>query len=158
MVRKSHTMTQGELNMPLRKVRRFYQVSLPAKLSKKFGIAERDYVEMEPVAEGILVKPVTVTQRVTATRLTPKEQQLLAKAKIKQINADITSAKGLTKAEARVAAKAGLIDPEQAWWWLESWQKGEREAEEDIRAGRMSGPFESVEEFKRAVKAYTPRS
>jgi hypothetical protein len=113
---------------------------------------------MEPVEEGILVKPVTVTQRMPAARLTPKEQQLLAKAKIEQINADITSAKGLTKAEARVAAKAGLIDPEQAWWWLESWQKGEREAEEDIRAGRMSGPFESVEEFKRAVKAYTPRS
>jgi AbrB family looped-hinge helix DNA binding protein len=158
--REFHTMTQGELNMPLRKVRRFYQVSLPAKLSKKFGIAEGDYVEMEAVAEGILVKPVTVTKRVPAAHLTPREQQLLekARAKIEQISVDITSAKGLTKAEARVAAKAGLIDPEQAWWWLESWQKGEREAEEDIRSGRMSGPFESVEEFKRTVKAHTPRS
>jgi bifunctional DNA-binding transcriptional regulator/antitoxin component of YhaV-PrlF toxin-antitoxin module len=118
MFREPYTMRPGELNMPLRKVRRFYQVSLLAKLSKKFGIAEGDYVEMEAVAEGILVKPVTVTKRVPAARLTPKEQQLLekAKAKIEQINADIISARGLTKVEARVAAKAGLIDPEQAWW------------------------------------------
>ena len=67
--------------MPLRKVRKFYQVSLPARLSKKFGIAEGDYVEMEETEGGILVKPVTVTERVPAARLTPKEQRLLEKAR-----------------------------------------------------------------------------
>src|SRR5438552_465575 len=60
-----------DLSMPLRKVRKFYQVTLPASLSKKFGIAEGDYVVMEETAEGILVKPVTVTTRVPAERLTP---------------------------------------------------------------------------------------
>jgi AbrB family looped-hinge helix DNA binding protein len=30
-----------------------------------------------------------------------------------------------------------LIDKEQAWFWSERWQQGEREAEDDIRAGRM---------------------
>jgi AbrB family looped-hinge helix DNA binding protein len=135
--------------MPLRKVRKFFQVSLPAKLSKKFGIAEGDYVEMEETNEGILIRPVAVTTRVPAARLTPREQRMLeqAQAKIDKINAKLTSAKGLTKDEARVAAKAGLIDADQAWWWLESWQKREREAESDIRAGRVSGPFDSVEEL-----------
>ncbi len=29
-----------------------------------------------------------------------------------------------------------LIDKDQAWFWTKRWQEGEREAEEDIRAGR----------------------
>lgn len=135
--------------MPLRKVRKFYQVSLPAQMGRKFGIAEGDYVEMEETPEGILVKPVTVATRIPAARLTPKEQQLLEKAsaKIAKINADLASAEGLAKDESKVAAKAGLIDPEQAWWWLESWQKREREAEKDIKVGKVSAPFESVEDL-----------
>ena len=30
-----------------------------------------------------------------------------------------------------------LIDADQAWFWTEEWQKGEREASEDIAAGRV---------------------
>ncbi len=30
-----------------------------------------------------------------------------------------------------------LVDKEQAWFWTQRWQEGEREAEEDIRAGRI---------------------
>ena len=30
-----------------------------------------------------------------------------------------------------------LIDKEQAWFWSERWQQGEKEAEDDIRAGRV---------------------
>lgn len=140
--------------MPLRKVRKFYQVSLPAKLSKKFGIAEGDYVEMEEMKDGILVKPVTVTKRAPAPRLTPGDQRLLqrARAKMEKINADLASSKGLTKPEAQVAGKAGLIDPAQAWWWLESWQKGERRAQADINAGRLIGPFGTAAEAIRALK------
>ncbi|MBI4308582.1 MAG: AbrB/MazE/SpoVT family DNA-binding domain-containing protein [Chloroflexi bacterium] len=29
-----------------------------------------------------------------------------------------------------------LVDKEQAWFWTRRWQEGERQAEEDIRAGR----------------------
>ena len=57
--------------------------------------------------------------------------------KIKTINEDMLNSKGLTEAEVNVAAKAGLIDPEQKYWWLESWQKGERE-------GRSSSAFETA--------------
>ena len=133
----------------MRKVRKFYQVSLPARLSKKLGIAEGEDVEMEETEGGILVRPVTVTERVPAARLTPKEQRLLEKAKAKMatIKVDLASAKGLTKDAARVATKAGLIDPAQAWWRLEPWQKKERDAEVDLKTGRVSGPNEKVEDF-----------
>ena len=30
-----------------------------------------------------------------------------------------------------------LVDKEQAWFWTRRWQQGEREAEEDISAGRL---------------------
>lgn len=31
-----------------------------------------------------------------------------------------------------------VIDASQAWFWTPSWQAGEREAEEDIAAGRVT--------------------
>jgi AbrB family looped-hinge helix DNA binding protein len=31
-----------------------------------------------------------------------------------------------------------LVDADQAWFWTDSWQKGEREASEDIRTGRTT--------------------
>ena len=30
-----------------------------------------------------------------------------------------------------------LVDKDQAWFWTKRWQQGEKEAEEDIRAGRV---------------------
>jgi len=44
-----------------------------------------------------------------------------------------------------------LIDADQAWFWTPEWQKGEREVDEDLRAGRTLGPFKSVEELKKLV-------
>jgi len=87
-------------------------------------------------------------------KLTAQEQQLLASAKekITAINDDVLNSTGLTQEEANVAAKAGLIDPDQLWFWLEDWQKGEREAERDIRAGRVE-TFETPEEFQKALQS-----
>jgi hypothetical protein len=31
----------------------------------------------------------------------------------------------------------GKIDPDQAWFWTEAWQRGERQADADIAAGRV---------------------
>jgi hypothetical protein len=40
----------------------------------------------------------------------------------------------------------GRIDPEQAWFWTREWQAKEREADEDIAAGRGT-TYESDEAF-----------
>ncbi len=38
-----------------------------------------------------------------------------------------------------------LVDKDQAWFWTKRWQEGERQAEEDIRAGRVHS-FANAEE------------
>ena len=39
-----------------------------------------------------------------------------------------------------------LVNKSQAYFWTRKWQKGEREAGEDIKAGRVK-TFDSVEEL-----------
>jgi AbrB family looped-hinge helix DNA binding protein len=39
-----------------------------------------------------------------------------------------------------------VIDKSQAYYWTEEWQKAEREADEDIKAGRVKD-FDSVEDL-----------
>jgi AbrB family looped-hinge helix DNA binding protein len=44
-----------------------------------------------------------------------------------------------------------LVDKDQAYFWSREWQEAEREAEEDIRAGRVR-EFASVEELLRDLE------
>lgn len=39
-----------------------------------------------------------------------------------------------------------LVPAEQAWFWTKEWQKGEKEADEDIAAGRVKS-FESMDDL-----------
>lgn len=68
--------------------------------------------------------------------------------KVRAIQKDLRQAAGLTDKEAEIAVQMGLIEEEQKWWWTEAWQKGEREAEEDIEEGRVSPPM-TTEEMRR---------
>ena len=45
-----------------------------------------------------------------------------------------------------------LVDKSQAYFWTEEWQAAEREADEDIRAGRIE-TFESVDELLADLEA-----
>lgn len=74
------------------------------------------------------------------------------KRKIAAINQNLRTARGLTETETEVAAKAGLIDATQRWWWTEKWQKGERKAQRDIDAGRVRKVYDNVEEALQALK------
>lgn len=51
-----------------------------------------------------------------------------------------------------------LIDKDQAWFWTKRWQEGEKEADEDIRAGRVHR-FDTFEEginfLHEQAKAFT---
>ncbi|MBU0567176.1 AbrB/MazE/SpoVT family DNA-binding domain-containing protein [bacterium] len=46
-----------------------------------------------------------------------------------------------------------LIDKDQAWFWTKEWQEGEREADEDIKTGRVAGPFNTAAELLKDLKS-----
>ena len=87
--------------MPVVRITRNYQVSIPKSVRDALGLEEGDLIEVEERSGEIV--------------MVPKK----------------------------------LIDAAQAWFWSPEWQRGEREVDEDIRAGRVIGPFKNIEEFKK---------
>lgn len=87
--------------MPLVRVTRSFQVSIPKQIREALRVEEGDLIEVEE-RNGEIV-------------MIPKK----------------------------------LIDADQAWFWTREWQEGEREVDEDLRAGRVLGPFRSMEEMKK---------
>jgi AbrB family looped-hinge helix DNA binding protein len=53
-----------------------------------------------------------------------------------------------------VVDQVRVIDPEQAWFWSERWQKMEREAQEDLEKGRFHD-FDNVEDAIEFLHEYT---
>jgi AbrB family looped-hinge helix DNA binding protein len=135
--------------MPLVKIGPKHQVTIPKEVFESLQLSVGDLLEMRAQnGKGVFI-PKRVVEKTPVPKLSRKEQALLASAKkkIAAINRNIRTAKGLTDPETKVAAKVGLIDPDQRWWWTEEWQKGERKAEDDLINGRVSKPFHSVDEL-----------
>lgn len=131
--------------MPHSKITSGHRITIPKQVFEKLGLKVGDVIEViEENGKVVLIPQQMVS---SPPELPIKEQRILTRAeeKIKAINEDMLNSTGLTEAEVNVAAKAGLIDPEQKYWWLEPWQKGEREAERDEREGRSSSAFETAE-------------
>ena len=131
-----------------------HQVTIPLKVFEALKLTVGDFLDASAQSGRIVLTPMQLAAKVPAARLTPAEQRTLAraKAKIERIRQDLLRARGLTPGEAHIAAKAGLIDPDQAYWWTEAWQKGERAAEADRRTGKLLGPFATVKEFTESMK------
>jgi len=140
--------------MPVVRIGPKHQVTIPKEVFDQLHLKPGDFLEAISQGGKVIMVPKQLAAKAPAPSLTKKEQQILSQAKqrINCIQADLLRSQGLTKEEIEVACKVGLIDKEQAWWWVEEWQKGEREAEKDIRKERLYGPFGSVKEFKESIK------
>ena len=46
---------------------------------------------------------------------------------------------------------SSLISEDQIWFWSKEWQAKEREADSDMKAGRISGPYRNKVELKKAL-------
>lgn len=140
--------------MALTRIGPKHQITIPKEVFERLQLHARDYLEAEVEGRKIVLTPKRLTEKAPAPKLSPREQRLLAdaQAKIKRIQKNLMQAKGLTLAEARIAARAGLIDPEQLYWWTEEWQKAEREAETEIRAGGAKS-FERIEDLLRDLRS-----
>ena len=140
--------------MPAVRIGPKHQVTIPKEVFKALRLDVGDFLDATAQGGHIILTPKQLAEKAPAPRLTPAEQRTLtrAKAKVERIQRDLLHAKGLTEEEAQVAAKAGLIDPDQVYWWTEAWQKGERAAEAHVRAGRLLGPFTTVEAFREGMQ------
>jgi len=138
--------------MPYVKVGPRHQITIPQEVRKSAGIRAGDLLEIVVQRGRIVITPQQVVRRPAAAKLSREEQQVLlsARKKIEAIQRDLVHSTGLTQAEADVAAKVGLIAEDQKWWWLEEWQKGEREVERDFAEGNVE-LFEDAESFLDAL-------
>ena len=140
--------------MALVKIGPKHQVTIPKDVFENLQLEEGDYLEvLVQNGKGVMI-PKRVVEKAPAPKLSAKEQKMLisAKKKIDAINKNLRTSKGLTQLETEVAAKVGLIDSEQRWWWMESWQAGEREAERDIESGNLSKAYENSKLALQALK------
>lgn len=91
--------------MPLVKVKRYCQITLPSLIRKKYHIDEGDYLELSDKDGELVLKPVKV------------------------------------------------VHPEQAYFYTKEWQADEAEADKDIAEGKLHGPFDTIEDFAKAMKS-----
>lgn len=140
--------------MPVVRIGPKHQVTIPKEVFEPLNLNAGDFLDATAQGGRVILTPMQLAAKAPAPRLSAAEQRTLARAraKIERIQRDLHHAKGLTTEEAQVSAKAGLIDPDQTYWWTEAWQKGERAAEADVRTGRLLGPFATVEAFKESMK------
>lgn len=141
--------------MPKVRIGPKHQVTIPQTVFEGLRLRAGDLLEAEAHGGQIVLTPLQVAAKAPAVRLSAAEQRTLArtKAKIERIQRDLLHAKGLNGQEVKLAAKAGLIDPSQAYWWTEAWQKRERQAEADLQGGRTLGPFDHAADLIRALKS-----
>lgn len=134
--------------MPAVKIGAKHQVTIPKEVFEKLHLKAGEWVEAIVQDGKIIFIPKQLTDKQPVPRLNKEEQKILAKAKekIAKINTDTLHSVGLNNKEIKVAVKTGLVDPDQAWWWHEDWQKGEREADRNLAEGRYK-QFNNVEDL-----------
>ena len=125
-----------------------HQITIPKEVFNQLNLEIGDFLDVVVSEDRIIIIPKELTTKVTVPTLNKDEQKALTKIKEKilKIQTDHIHSKGLTDIEAEIAAKVGLIDPEQMWWWKEDWQEGEREAESNIAKGEVTEAFKNVED------------
>ena len=125
-----------------------HQVTIPKNAFEKLHLEVGDVLEAEVQQGKLVLVPKRLMEKAPVPNLTARERKALVRArkKIRRIRQDMASARGLTVQEAAAAAKVGVISHDQQWWWTEEWQKGERETERDLHAGRTK-VFENAEEL-----------
>ena len=141
--------------MAVIKVRPRRQVTIPKEIFNKLHLEEGDFIDAKAEDQKIVLVPKKLVTKANVIPLTKEEQKILKKAnaKIDSIKQDLAHSKGLSEEEIQVAFKVGLIDKDQAWWWTEEWQKGERQAQKEINEGKLLGPFSTVDQFKNAIES-----
>ena len=133
--------------MATTKIKERFQVTIPREVRDRFKCEVGDTLDVVYQNGRIVMVPQQVIAKPQIAKLDKREQVLahIARDKIRKIGSDFLNSVGLSEDEIRVATKIGLIDPDEAWWYSEEWQAGEREASNEVKDGEGSEAMEGAE-------------
>ena len=129
------------------KIKERFQVTIPREVRDRFKCEVGDTLDVAYQNGRIVMVRQQVIAKPQIAKLDKEEQVLAhtAREKIRKIGSDFLNSVGLSDDEFKVAVKIGLIDPDEAWWYEEEWQAGEREASNELKDGEVSEAMEGAE-------------
>ncbi len=88
------------------------------------------------------------------TRISPKKQITIPTALFDKLGLEIGDHLEVDiEKEKLVFVPKKLVSKDQFWFWNDKWQKKEKEAEKDIKKGRIAGPFSSGRALVKSLKS-----
>lgn len=88
---------------------------------------------------GVSATKLNGGSRMIKAKLGKRSQLVLPKAIVDSLKLEEGTEFKVKVVHGQIVMEPMLSIPRsQAWYWTEEWQRGEREAEEDIHAGRLS--------------------
>ncbi len=89
------------------------------------------------------------------TKISPKHQITIPKEAFKKLNLEIGDFLGVeVTEEGLLLVPKRLISKDQSWFWSKEWQEKEKEADEAIAKGELSGPFNTAADFVRHLRKH----
>lgn len=86
-------------------------------------------------------------------KIGPKHQVTIPKEIFKKLSLEVGDVLEATvRGKTIYLVPQKLIPKEQAWFWTKEWQEKEREAEKDIKRGKVKGPFKDISSLLRSLK------
>jgi antitoxin MazE len=87
------------------------------------------------------------------TKISPKHQITIPKAAFEKLHLEVGDFLEVdVTEEGLLLVPKKLISKDQVWFWTKEWQQKEKEADEAIAKGEVSGPFKSGPELVRHLR------
>jgi AbrB family looped-hinge helix DNA binding protein len=87
------------------------------------------------------------------TRISPKHQITIPKEAFEKLHLEVGDFLEVDVAEeGLLLIPKKLISKDQIWFWTKEWQQKEKEVDEAIARGELSGPFKKSDELIRHLR------
>jgi AbrB family looped-hinge helix DNA binding protein len=98
-------------------------------------------------------KEINLEEFMQITRISPKHQITIPKEAFEKLRLEVGDFLEVeVTEEGLLIIPKKLISKDQAWFWTKEWQQKEKEADEAIAKGEVSGPFKKTDDLIRHLR------
>jgi AbrB family looped-hinge helix DNA binding protein len=106
-------------------------------------------------AKILYSKEIKEAECMAITRISPKHQITIPKEAFDKLHLEVGDFLEVDVAEeGLLLIPKKLISKDQIWFWTKEWQQKEKEADEAIARGELSGPFKKSDELIRHLRKH----